>query len=1262
MPATHGMEVIKRDGRREPVSFDKVLRRLKLLATGVHQNGVRFNRELEIDVTPISQQVISQIRDGITTRELDEFAASTCANLVKEHPDYSELAGRIIVSNHHKNTGGSFVDTIKYLYANRDIHGNPSPLINTVTYKAAIDNRDYLESIIDYNRDFLIDYFGFKTLERSYLLKSKSGHWTVQERPQHMYLRVSLGMHGSDLRAVKETYDLLSLQKLSHASPTLYNSGTPHNQNSSCFHEDTEVLTINEGVKKIKDVNIGDLVTTHTGEIKRVLQKHKNLQENRKIYMLKCAKTKEILVTGNHKFWSVKKGQKAADWNAVEDLKPGDFIGIPNNSGQIDKDTLDILPFTHKLVKETTGLDRTRSIIMENNKIKIQTKYKHKNLLNVPEVEVKQVTDSINRYWSIDEDFAELFGIFLGDGNIATAKNIRDKSNRIIRGINITFSEENKELINFVKRVGKDKFGIDGIFHKIKNQRTVQVIFNSEIIGYIFKDLFGIHFDGKKIWPKVIKWKENLLDRFVAGLISTDGCISKTLQVSLAFSNYTLMNELYHIMRNMGYDVSFRKKPTRPKLATCDIYEMNLPRIPSILKHVKKYYKDGRMNEVVKEVIRNRNQSDPIVINNQKFMRIQSLESTNYQYTHVYTLGVEDNHSYNVEGLICENCFLLGMNDSLEGIYDCLKKCAMISKHAGGIGIWASRIRAKNSRIRGTNGVSDGLIPMLRVFNETARYVNQGGKRKGSIAVYLEPHHADIEDFLDLKKTHGNMNMRALDLFLALWISDLFMKRLEQALPTEDRTVMWSLFCPDEAPGLEEVYGEEYEKLYHKYEREKIYRKQVPIYDLWQKVLAAQKETGVPYICYKDCVNYRNAQMNIGTVKSSNLCAEITLVNDPNDDTISVCNLCAVPLGSFIKISPDPSDPKKQIKEFDFDDLSNSVRVGIENLNRVIDVNFYPVKDCAKSNFRDRPVGLGIVGLYDTFIQLRYPFESLEARKLNREIFECIYYTAVRTSMELAKKEGPYETFPGSPASQGKLQIDLWNEDRVRYGHAPTELSGKYDWDTLRKDVMEHGLRNSTLIACMPTASTAQIIGQTESFECMTYNVYRRQVLSGDFKLVNKYLQRDLLDLGIWDNDFAERLIGTRGSIQGFKEIPQHLKDLYKGAFEVKQRAMLDLAIERSPFVDQTQSLNIFVSEPTNEILSTIQMYAFKNRLKTGQYYLRREPKAKAAQFTVRPVKGRKKMHSRMHERKKQEKESASAKEGPQLCLLSNPDCEACQV
>jgi ribonucleoside-diphosphate reductase alpha subunit len=780
---------------------------------------VRFGRELDVDVTPISQQVIMQLKDGITTSKLDEFAADTTAMMTLEHPEYTELAGRIVISNHHKNTRRSFVDTMKDLYTNKDASGKPSPLIDNHTYKAIMDNAVYFDNLVDYRRDYLIDYFGFKTLERSYLLKSESGHIKIQERPQYMYLRVAIGQWGDNLKKVEETYRLLSTKKLSHASPTLFNCGTPHPQNSSCF--------------------------------------------------------------------------------------------------------------------------------------------------------------------------------------------------------------------------------------------------------------------------------------------------------------------------------------------------------------------------------------------------------------------------------------LLGVPDSLDGIYTQLKKCALISKHAGGLGISVSDVRAKNSKIRGTNGQSDGLIPMLRVFNETARYVNQGGKRKGSIAIYLEPHHADLEDFLDLRKTHGDQSRRALDLFLAMWMSDLFMRRLDQAVKTNDRTVLWSLFCPDEAPGLTDVYGDDYDKLYTQYEREGRYRKQVPILEIWNKITTSQKETGLPYITYKDACNIRSPQKNIGTVKNSNLCNEIVLVNSPQDETISVCNLAAIPLGSFVKV-----DEQTKVPYFDYVEFAESVRVGIENLNRIIDINFYPVKDCEKSNMRDRPVGLGVAGLYDAFCQMRYPFDSKEARKLNVDIFECMYYHAVKTSMELAKVDGPYQTFPGSPASEGKLQIDLWNEDRVKNGHVPTVYSDKYDWNQLREDVKKYGLRNSTLIALMPTASTAQILGQNESFECMTYNLFSRRVLSGDFMLVNKYLQRDMWDRGLWTTEMQRKLISNRGSVQQIAEVPDDLKALYKTAFEIKQKVQLDLAIERSPFIDQTQSLNIFMSNPDDNQLTTVQLYANKNRLKTGLYYLRREATAKAVAFTATTS----------------TVVTAEKEEEAQICRLNDPTCLACQV
>jgi len=878
-------------------------------------------------------KVISQIKDKITTKELDEYAARTCAARVITHPDYAELAGRIIVSNHHKNTQNSFVDVIKFLYGNTDPHGKPSPLIGQKTYKVILDHKEYFEKIINYDRDFMVDYFGFKTLEKAYLLKTQLGHLLVQERPQQMYLRVAVGMHGDDLPAVKETYDLLSLQKLSHASPTLYNAGTPIPQLSSCF--------------------------------------------------------------------------------------------------------------------------------------------------------------------------------------------------------------------------------------------------------------------------------------------------------------------------------------------------------------------------------------------------------------------------------------LLGIEDNLEGIYDSLKKSALISKLSGGIGVWASDVRSEGSQIRSTNGHSDGIIPMLRNFNETARYVNQGGKRKGGFAIYLEPHHADVEAFLDLRKTHGDHNQRCLDLFTAMWISDLFMKRLDQALDQQrssglnrsgdsvllDQPVMWSLFCPDECPGLSDVHGDEYEALYLKYESDNKARKRVKILDLWDRILVSIKETGTPYLLYKDPVNARSPQMNIGPVKSSNLCAEIVLANSPQDETISVCNLAAMPLGNFIKMDENGNNPV-----YDFEDLGNSMRVAVQNLNKLIELNYYPVEDCRKSNMRDRPIGIGVVGLYDCFAKFRFPFDGEDAQKLNREIFECMYYYGVKTSMELAKKHGPYETFPGSPASQGKLQIDLWDEDRKKHNLSGTILSGKYDWDELRAQVKEHGMRNSTIMALMPTASTSNIIGMTECFECVKYNMYVRRVLSGDFKLVNKYLQNDLIKRNLWTEDFQQRLMSRRGSLQEsvddiwtrlqglpklpeklrkimsspnssgemmilkdadfpklpgglvtligryvnrsqlpplkidevmkmvrllpggfqrklliFPEIDEDVRALYRTAFELSNRKYFDLAIGRSPFIDQTQSMNVFIKNPTNTMLTTIQMYAWRNRLKTGQYYLRSETKAQISQFTVRtpaqPL-------SSMADTTSSSTTGATGATGggEQLCLMDDPTCEACQV
>ena len=535
------------------------------------------------------------------------------------------------------------------------------------------------------------------------------------------------------------------------------------------------------------------------------------------------------------------------------------------------------------------------------------------------------------------------------------------------------------------------------------------------------------------------------------------------------------------------------------------------------------------------------------------------------------------------------SCFLVHMkDDSIEGIYDTLKTCAQISKCAGGIGLSVHNIRARNSYIRGTNGTSNGLTPMLRVFNSTARYVDQGGgKRPGAFAMYLEPWHPDIHDFLDLRKNTGSEENRCRDLFLALWVSDLFMKRVEE---NKD----WSLFCPCECPGLSDCYGDEFEALYNKYEQQGKARKVVKAQELWFSIMEAQTETGTPYLLYKDACNSKSNQKNLGTIKCSNLCTEIVEYTAP--DEVAVCNLASIGLPMFV-----------QDGEFDHNKLMEVTKVITRNLNRVIDVNFYPVEEARRSNMRHRPIGLGIQGLADVFQKLKLPFDGEEARALNREIMETIYFAAVTASTELAAEDGHYESYPGSPASQGILQYDMW-------GATP---SPRWDWASLKAEIAKHGMRNSLLVAPMPTASTSQILGNNECFEPYTSNIYTRRVTSGEFAIVNPHLLKDLTDLGLWGPSMKNRILAQQGSVQGIEEIPAHLREVYKTVWELKMRSIIDMAAERGAYIDQSQSLNLFVAAPTTAKLTSMHFYSWKKGLKTGCYYLRTRPAADAIQFTV---------------------------------------------
>ena len=578
------------------------------------------------------------------------------------------------------------------------------------------------------------------------------------------------------------------------------------------------------------------------------------------------------------------------------------------------------------------------------------------------------------------------------------------------------------------------------------------------------------------------------------------------------------------------------------------------------------------------------------------------------------------------------SCFLLTTKeDSISGIYDTLKQCAKISQNAGGIGLAIHDIRATGSYIKGTNGTSNGIVPMLRVFNDTARYVDQGGgKRKGSFAVYIEPWHADIFDFLDLRKNHGKEEQRARDLFYALWTPDLFMKRVEE-------NGDWTLMCPNECPGLADSWGPEFEALYTKYEAEGKGRKTMKAQDLWFKILESQVETGTPYMLYKDAANGKSNQQNLGTIRSSNLCTEIIEYTSP--DEVAVCNLASIAVPKFVK----------EDRTFDHDKLFEVTYRVTRNLNRVIDRNYYPIPEARNSNMRHRPIGLGVQGLADAFILMRFPFDSDEARQLNKDVFETIYYAACTASKDMAKEEGAYETFPGSPASEGKLQFDMWD----------VTPSDRWEWDILKEEIKEHGMRNSLLMAPMPTASTAQILGNNECFEPYTSNIYTRRTLSGEFIVVNKHLLRDLTKLGLWDDDMKNRLIAANGSIQNIDEIPENLKVLYRTAWEIPQRAILDMAADRGAYICQSQSLNIFMENVNNSKLTSMHFYAWKKGLKTGMYYLRTKAATDAIKFTV----------DKKYKTQPQAEEAAVAakpeemtyEQQVQACSIENgPDCEMC--
>jgi ribonucleotide reductase alpha subunit len=1120
---------------------------------------IKDNEEIDIEI--IINKMLERIYPNITNDELDNELADICINLSTINPIYSYIGGRILVSNLHNKTLDIFSEKMKLI-----------KVINNEWLKYVIENKEELDNIIDYNRDYMYDYFGFKTLEKSYLLKNNN---IIIERPQDMLLRTAITLQKGNIDLIKITYNELSLGKYTHASPTLFNTGTNNMQLSSCFIEDTKILTINDGVKYIKDIKINDLVITHKNRIKKVLQIHKNLLNDRIIYELKVNSSKLIYVTGDHRFLTISQKDKEPKWRRIDMLNRNYYVAISSYNGNIKKYELEC------------------GII-------------------------------------IDYDLAFIIGLYIAN-------------NKVIKNDEINFICTNTNIISIITNKIYKLFNIDTYIIKCIKLNKYIIKYNSLKLFNFLNTLINNNY----IYSIMINWDIELIKGFINGL---------------SILNYKYNEHIYYISHAYGI---------------------------------------------------NNNTYNYLIINdNQVFLKINSIKKTNNKSEYVYTLGIEDDNSYSVEGLICENCFLLGTNDDLEDITKTWNTCSLISKWAGGIGLHISNIRSKNSIIKGTGGKSNGIIPFLKVFNEISRWIDQGGKRPGSIAIYLEPHHADIINFLDLKKNFGSETDRARDLFYALWISDLFMNKVEK---DED----WYLFSPDDCINLNETFGNKYEELYLKYVNEGKYKQKINARKLWISIIEAQIETGMPYILYKDTINYTNNQKNLGTIKSSNLCAEIVQYSDFNE--VAVCNLASIAINKFIKyfdysifnnviIYTKPncmyciyaknylinsnikfiekeynSENLNYLKsiitnitfpqifnnniliggwddlynftknEYNYDELYNTAYLATINLNNVIDINFYPVEKAKLSNIKHRPIGLGIQGLADTLVLLNIPYDSDESVIFNQKIMEIIYLASLTASNDIAfdrynkLKEynnidiplyydnkynnndkiyhelklnkfelnnksttiGAYSSFEGSLFSEGKLQFDMY-ENKIN-------LNYPEKWNILKNKIIKYGTRNSMLTALMPTASTSQILGNNECFEFFTNNIYTRKTHAGDFIMVNKYLINNLKKIGLWNIELKNKIIAYNGSIQQINEIPNNIKRLYKTIWEIPQIWTLKNAIARSYFIDQSQSMNIFMDTPDYQRLTSCHFHSWKNKLKTGMYYLRSKPSSDAIKFTIDP-------------------------------------------
>jgi len=1050
------MNVTKRNGQSEIVSFDKILQRIKKIGKEV---------DIKLNYTGLAMKVIDQLFDGISTTKIDELTAEQCASLSSTHYDYNILAGRIVISNHQKNTSSNFKTVMTQLYNYKNKMGKHSPLVSKELYDIVQKNSKQFNDLCDYSRDYLIDYFGFKTLERSYLMKIDG---KTMERPQHMWLRVAIGIHGTDLIKVKETYDLMSQKYFTHATPTLFNAGTPRPQLSSCFLLQMETDSIEGIYNTLKDCA---LISKWAGGIG--LHIH------------------NVRATGSHIC-----GTNGTSNGIVPMLR------VFNNTAKY----VDQCVHPETIIYTTEGPKQIQSCVSNKTEIfnKLGKKEVIQNVLEhyyegiILEIHIENslhpllITDKHPIFVLRDE-----YPIWLDAGDLL-------ETDKIVMSIP-TYETD-------VSNITKDDCYMYGILLKygfIKNEK-------SEI--HIYKKDKDVEFIEKYLCDNFVEYDK----------ITNDSklhiCWKPAIQIPFRYSDFYSSEDLskekiiHHRWLNLPKE---KTEYIMKSLLVSEVSEYNIIEIfkknMKILDQLRfLFLKHGKLIGIQNiETIEN----NPYI-----FSKVKSIQYTNYSGI-LYDLQMKDEHNYLLDNALVHN---------------------------------------------------------------------GGGKRNGSFAIYLEPWHADIEMFLQMRKNHGDEELKARDLFYALWISDLFMERVK----ANDQ---WTLMCPNECPGLSDVYGEDFNQLYKKYEEEGKGKQTVSARELWFKILDAQMETGTPYLLYKDAVNNKSNQKNVGTIKSSNLCTEITEYSDENES--AVCNLASIGLPTFVNTID---------QTFDYEKLHEVTKVVTRNLNKIIDVNYYPTEKTKRSNMRHRPIGIGVQGLADVFIMMGHSFLSETSKEINRNIFETIYHAALEASYELAIIEGPYETFAGSPASNGFLQFDLWNND---VGNI------RYDWVILKDKIIKNGLRNSLLVAPMPTASTSQILGFNECIEPITSNIYSRRTLAGDFIQVNKYLMADLLKINLWNDRIKNNIIANHGSIQQILEIPNEIKEKYKTVWEIPMRGLIDMAADRGAFICQSQSLNLWLEDPNYSNLTSMHFYAWSKGLKTGIYYLRRRGKHQAQQFTIEPEK-----------------------------------------